>query len=60
MIIHTIKITDNNKTNILPEHMGLFSTAFNIFKDKPLFGGGLKTFRINCKNPDYVKNTTNK
>ena len=54
MIIHTIKITDKNKTNILPEHMGLFSTAFNIFKDKPLFGGGLKTFRINCKNPDYV------
>ena len=35
--------------------MGLFSTAFNIFKDKPLFGGGLKTFRINCKNPDYSK-----
>ena len=54
MIIHTINITNKNEKIFLPEYMGLFSTSINIFKENVLFGGGLKTFRINCKDPKYV------
>lgn len=46
-------IFPNNKNAIenkdfLPEHIGLFYSAIKIFKTNVLFGGGVKTFRINC------------
>ena len=36
-----------------PTHDRLIRTAFNIFKDKPLFGHGPKMFRIMCKIEKY-------
>ena len=35
------------------QYMSLYSTAFNMFKSKPLIGHGPKIFRIECKNPNY-------
>ena len=54
MIMHTFNITNENEKKFLPEHIGLFSSAINIFKKNILFGGGVKTFRINCKDSKYV------
>ena len=34
----------------MPDHIGLFSSAIDIFKKNIFVGGGVKTFRINCKN----------
>ncbi len=31
-------------------HATIFSTAIDTFKDRPIFGGGIKSFRINCKS----------
>ena len=52
--MHTFNITNENEKKFLPEHIGLFSSAINIFKKNILFGGGVKTFRINCKDSKYV------
>jgi O-antigen ligase len=37
-----------------PNHESLFLTAFNMFKDKPIFGHGPKMFREICKNEKYA------
>jgi O-antigen ligase len=34
----------------MPEHIGLFSSAIDIFKKNFFIGGGVKTFRINCED----------
>ena len=34
-------------------HDSLFRTAFNMFKDKPLFGHGPKMFRVKCNIKSY-------
>jgi len=34
----------------MPDHIGLFTSAIDIFKKNIFIGGGVKTFRINCKN----------
>ena len=53
MIAHVIPNQEQHGSdNFLPEHIGLFKSAITIFKNNILFGGGLKTFRINCKNFD--------
>jgi O-antigen ligase len=34
----------------MPDHIGLFASALDIFQKNIFIGGGVKTFRINCKN----------
>jgi O-antigen ligase len=53
MLLHTFNIgrNDANPTTLfMPEHIGLFTSAIDIFKKNIFLGGGVKTFRINCKN----------
>ena len=53
MLLHTFNIgrnADDPKTLFMPEHIGLFTSAIDIFKKNIFLGGGVKTFRINCKN----------
>ncbi|MAD57021.1 MAG: hypothetical protein CMK44_00430 [Porticoccus sp.] len=38
-----------------PAHHAHYLTAWNMFKDKPLFGHGSKSFRIICDDPNYVE-----
>ena len=35
-------------------HQTHYSTAFRMFKDKPFFGHGVKMFRFECKNYEYI------
>ena len=39
------------------EHDSLLRTAYNMFKDRPVFGHGPKMFRIICKNKKYATDT---
>jgi O-antigen ligase len=56
MIAHTIpNKVQHGKDYFLPEHIGLFKNAIIIFKQNILFGGGVKTFRINCNYVDEKK-----
>ena len=55
MLIHTIKknsestIKKNSESTIfMPDHIGLFTGAIDIFKKNILFGSGVKTFRVEC------------
>jgi O-antigen ligase len=36
------------------QHENLLRTAFNMFKDKPVFGHGPKMFRVKCKDKKYA------
>ena len=54
MIMHTYNTTNETGKNFLPEHIGLFSSAIKIFKKNVFFGGGVKTYRINCNIKKYV------
>ena len=38
------------------KHEALYKTSINIFKQNIFFGGGPKTFRINCKKEQYYVN----
>ena len=49
MLMHTFQQTKNSST-FMPDHIGLFTSAIDIFKKNIIIGGGVKTFRINCKN----------
>jgi len=46
------------KSIFTPEHDSLFSTAYNMFLDKPLFGHGPKMFRVICKDEKYAVGIT--
>jgi O-antigen ligase len=47
ILMHTIK--KNLETTIyMPEHIGLFTAAIDIFKKNIFFGSGVKTFRVEC------------
>lgn len=35
------------------KHFAHYDTAWRIFKDNPFFGSGLKTYRVECSNPNY-------
>tara|TARA_B100002051_G_C16722685_1_gene633418 strand:+ start:415 stop:1746 length:1332 start_codon:yes stop_codon:yes gene_type:complete len=39
-------------------HATIFSTAIDTFRDRPLFGGGIKSFRVNCKSKLNLPNRT--
>ncbi|MDA7474081.1 O-antigen ligase family protein [Candidatus Pelagibacter ubique] len=44
----------SKETYIFSEiHDGYLSTAFNMFKDKPILGHGPKMFRLKCSDPNY-------
>jgi O-antigen ligase len=48
MLIHII---GHPKAKVfMPDHIGVFTSAINIFKKNIYIGGGVKTFRVNCKN----------
>ena len=36
-------------------HDSLFRTAYNMYKDRPIFGHGPKMFRLICKNKKYAE-----
>ena len=42
------------KTIFSAGHDSVIRTAFNMFKDKPIFGHGPKMFRVICKNKKYA------
>jgi len=47
-------VKDAQSKNIFtPAHDSLIKTAFNMFKDKPVFGHGPKMFRKICSNEKY-------
>lgn len=47
-------VKDAQSRNIFtPSHDSLIKTAFNMFKDKPIFGHGPKMFREICKDKRY-------
>ena len=55
MLMHTFgvgKYADNDPTKktFMPSHIGLFSSAIDIFQKNIVVGGGVRTFRIYCKN----------
>ena len=54
MLMHTFLKTSNDST-FMPDHIGLFTSAIDIFKKNMFIGGGVKTFRINCKNTTNEK-----
>jgi O-antigen ligase len=41
-----------------PQHDSLIRTAYNMFKDKPLFGHGPKMFRLICADEKYATGVT--
>ncbi len=43
-----------SKNIFTPVHDSLIKTAFNMFKDKPIFGHGPKMFRKICSNEKYI------
>ena len=48
-------VKDAQSKNIFtPSHDSLIRTAFNMFKDKPIFGHGPKMFRKICSNEKYA------
>ena len=54
MLLHGIY--KNQDTIIfMPDHIGLFTSAIDIFQKNIFFGSGVKTFRINCKYTDENK-----
>ena len=63
MLLHTLNIgrtVDSAGIAIdtklfMPEHIGLFASAIDIFQKNIFLGGGVKTFRINCKNTVNMK-----
>lgn len=67
MFIKTVKdiglIKDSSKPDIkdsrklvffTPVHDSHLRTAFNMFKDKPIFGHGPRMFRLKCSDPKYL------
>ena len=52
-------VKDTQSKNIFtPSHDSLIRTAFNMFKDKPIFGHGPKMFRKICSNEKYATGVT--
>ena len=52
-------IKSSNKAVIFsPAHDSLIRTAYNMFKDQPIFGHGPKMFRVICKDEKYATGIT--
>ena len=41
---------------VSPAHQSYFKTAFNMFKERPFFGHGIKSFRVKCSDDKYRAN----
>jgi hypothetical protein len=50
--------SSNEAVIFTPQHDSLIRTAYNMFKDKPLFGHGPKMFRIICADEKYATGVT--
>ena len=46
--------SSNQATIFSPAHDSLIRTAYNMFKDKPVFGHGPKMFRVLCKDEKFA------
>ena len=44
---------ENKNLTIIKSHSGHYKTAFKIFNDNKLFGGGIKSFRYLCSSEKY-------
>ena len=51
----TLGIFQDNRNFFDSEHGAMFLTSIHIWKDNKLIGGGLKTYRENCKLEKYDK-----
>ena len=56
ILMHTIK-KNSESIIFMPEHIGLFTAAINIFKKNFFFGSGVKTFRVECIYTEQNANT---
>jgi O-antigen ligase len=55
LVLHTLKqLKETGGSSFSYRHKLHIMTAYNIFKDKPFIGGGLKSFRYLCDNNKYV------
>ena len=54
MLNHSI-YKNQDTVIFMPDHIGLFTSAIDIFQKNIFFGSGVKTFRINCKYTDKNK-----
>jgi len=52
--MHTFSQNTKSKV-IMPDHIGLFTSALDIFQKNIFFGSGVKTYRINCEYLDSHK-----
>jgi hypothetical protein len=50
--------SSNEAVIFTPAHDSLIKTAYNMFKDQPIFGHGPKMFRVICKDEKYAKGIT--
>ena len=50
--------SSNEAVIFTPQHDSLIRTAYNMFKDKPIFGHGPKMFRIICSDEKYATGVT--
>jgi O-antigen ligase len=60
--LEDVKLTENSNLNEnykskLPNHSRLFYTSFLSFKESPILGNGIKSFRYKCQNFLNQKNT---
>ncbi len=55
MLDHTFIKNNDDQIIIMPDHLGLFISAIDIFQNNVIHGSGVKTFRINCKYVDKNK-----
>ncbi len=49
VLVHTFGHS-NDSIVFMPQHIGVFTSALDIFKKNIFIGGGVKTFRIYCKD----------
>jgi O-antigen ligase len=50
--------SSNESVIFTPQHDSLIRTAYNMFKDQPIFGHGPKMFRVICKDEKYATGVT--
>ena len=50
--------SSNEAVIFTPQHDSLIRTAYNMFKDQPIFGHGPKMFRIICADEKYATGIT--
>ena len=53
--VEKYKNKDMPEVLFMPQHVGMFTAAIDIFEKNILIGSGVKTFRKNCKHIDEKK-----